>query len=464
MTEVDHGARNAYEERVSPSERARRARQRAAACEAAPRLASLGAVKRGTLAALTCAALIVARAAAAAQAAAPANDAFAAATPLAVGEEISGSNVDATAETGEPDPTGFAASETCANIAAGRELRHLGLVHVPARLLRPVHDRDLRRRHRLLQHRRRLHGRTRVPDPSRRQRPGPAVRRASGNNLAGTQVTFAATAGTVYHVDVTGHGGAQGSFYLQGLLRTGDKRRPRPTPRWISDASFASAVNALSAAPAVTSGPRRSGSFALALRRHPARHSNARSTAPRSPPATRRSPTTASRRAPRTCSAPARWRAALTDATPAVAALHDRHDAARDRPAQRPDRSARQPDGDLDQRRLRAQQPRASSPAASTACRRWPAAIPSPSASSARARTASTRRRWTMRRTSTRRRLNAAIQVTTGTACAAPTVSPSSSVGDRRRPARCCSSPTTTRAPAGACTSNTARRPPTGWK
>ena len=42
-----------------------------------------------------------------------------------------------------------------------------------------------------------------------------------GNNLAGTQVTFAATAGTVYHVDVTGHGGAQGSFYLQGLLRTG---------------------------------------------------------------------------------------------------------------------------------------------------------------------------------------------------------------------------------------------------
>ena len=55
----------------------------------------------------------------AAHAAAPANDAFASAAPLAVGEQVSGSNVDATVETGEPDPTGFAASDTCPDIATG---------------------------------------------------------------------------------------------------------------------------------------------------------------------------------------------------------------------------------------------------------------------------------------------------------------------------------------------------------
>ena len=39
-----------------------------------------------------------------AQAASPLNDNFAAATPLAVGDEISSLNVDATVETGEPEP------------------------------------------------------------------------------------------------------------------------------------------------------------------------------------------------------------------------------------------------------------------------------------------------------------------------------------------------------------------------
>lgn len=51
--------------------------------------------------------------------AAPANDAFSAAAPLTVGADVSSSNVDATVEAGEPDPTGFAASESCPNIAAG---------------------------------------------------------------------------------------------------------------------------------------------------------------------------------------------------------------------------------------------------------------------------------------------------------------------------------------------------------
>src|SRR4029077_11298188 len=52
-------------------------------------------------------------------AAAPPHDAFAAAAPLTVGTDVSSSNVDATVESGEPNPTGFAASESCPNIAAG---------------------------------------------------------------------------------------------------------------------------------------------------------------------------------------------------------------------------------------------------------------------------------------------------------------------------------------------------------
>ena len=56
---------------------------------------------------------------AAAIAAAPANDAFAAPVPLTVGSEISGSNVDATVETGEPNPTNSSQANTCLAITGG---------------------------------------------------------------------------------------------------------------------------------------------------------------------------------------------------------------------------------------------------------------------------------------------------------------------------------------------------------
>jgi hypothetical protein len=195
-----------------------------------------------------------------AQAAPPANDAFAAATPLALGEEVSSSNVDATVEAGEPDPTGFAASYACPNIAAGANCGTSAwytfqpsssgqytigtcdggtdVYSIVGVYTGPLGSLTL------------------VGASGQGQQCS-----ALGNNLAGTQVTFAATAGTVYHIDVTGHGGAQGSFYLTAYSGLA-KAPPSPDTAVDQRASFASAVNALSAG-LVTSGPRRSGSFAL---------------------------------------------------------------------------------------------------------------------------------------------------------------------------------------------------------
>ena len=183
----------------------------------------------------------------------------------------------------------------------------------------------------------------------------------------------------------------------------------------------------------MTSGPRRSRQLRPPSRR-PRRDVRMR---PRRRPVRRLrprpSPTTASLRAPRTVPCPrGGGRRGRPDARRRT--LHDRLDAARHRPAQRPDRAARQPDGDLASA-ARSATTAGSSPAVSTACRRWPAAIPRPSASSARARTASTRRRWTCGNVDPTP-LTAAIQVTTGTACAAPTVGSDPRPWCRRQPAR----------------------------
>jgi hypothetical protein len=215
---------------------------------------------RGILATLIVAASLL-LGAGVAQAAAPANDAFASATPLAVGAEVSSSNVDATVEAGEPDPTGFAASDTCPNVAAGASCGTsvwytfqpsssgeytIGTCDGGTDMYSIVG----------------VYTGAAIGSLALVGAKGQGQQcSALGNNLAGTQVTFAATAGTVYHVDVTGHGGAQGSFYLTAY--SGPAKSP-PSPDTAVDqrASLASAVNALSAG-LVTSGPRRSGSFAL---------------------------------------------------------------------------------------------------------------------------------------------------------------------------------------------------------
>jgi hypothetical protein len=197
----------------------------------------------------------------AALAAAPANDAFASAAPLAVGDQVSGSNVDATVETGEPDPTGFAVSETCPSIAGGVNCgTSVWYTFQPAssgQYTIGICDGGTDVYGIVGVYTGSLGSLTEVGASGQGQQCA-----SLGNNLAGTQLTFTATAGTVYHVDVTGHGGAQGSFYLRAY--SGPATAPTSPDTAVDQrASYANAVNALSVAPGVTSGPRRSGSFAL---------------------------------------------------------------------------------------------------------------------------------------------------------------------------------------------------------
>jgi hypothetical protein len=196
-----------------------------------------------------------------AQAAPPANDAFASAAPLALGAEVSSSNVEATVEVGEPDPTGFAASDTCANIAAGTNcgtsVWHTFQPSSSGQYTIGTCDGGTDVYSIVGVYTGATLGSLALVGAKGQGQQCSAL----GNNLAGTQVTFAATAGTVYHVDVTGHGGAQGSFYLTAYAGPA-KAPPSPDTAVDQRSSLASAVNALSAG-LVTSGPRRSGSFAL---------------------------------------------------------------------------------------------------------------------------------------------------------------------------------------------------------
>ena len=173
---------------------------------------------------------------------------------------LSASNVDATVETGEPDPTGFAASDTCADIAAGANCgTSVWYTFQPAssgQYTIGICDGGTDVYGIVGVYTGALGSLTQIGASGQGQQCA-----SIGNNLAGTQVTFAATAGTEYHVDVTGHGGAQGSFYLKAY--SGPAQAPTSPDTAVDQrASFASAVNALSAG-LVTSGPRRSGSFAL---------------------------------------------------------------------------------------------------------------------------------------------------------------------------------------------------------
>jgi hypothetical protein len=217
-------------------------------------------VRKGLLLALVSAfALLVGSGVA--QAAPPANDDFAAASPLAVGDEISAANLDATVEPGEPDPTGFSTSPSCPNLGAGAncgtsvwytfqpsstgeytietcdggtDLNTILGVYTGTAVgsLTQVGANDL------------------VPGC------------AGGYGEDGSRVTFAATGGTVYRVDLTGNDADQGSFYLRAYSGAA---QPRPQPETViaRRASVATALNTLGTGPGVVSGPRHSASFAL---------------------------------------------------------------------------------------------------------------------------------------------------------------------------------------------------------
>ena len=115
---------------------------------------------------------------------------------------------------------------------------------------------------------------------------------AGGRGEDGSRVTFAGTGGTVYRVDVTGYGADQGSYYLRAYAGPA-QARPQPDTAVVRRASLATALNTLETGPGSGSGQRQSASFALesvAGASFPSAHS---STGRHSPPARRRSPTTA---------------------------------------------------------------------------------------------------------------------------------------------------------------------------
>lgn len=202
----------------------------------------------------------VAYAPAAAPAAPPANDSFAAATPLVVGTDVSGTNVDATVESGEPNPTGFAASESCPNIAAGPSCGSSVwyTFQAPTTGQYTIGDCDGGTDVYSIVG---VYTGTTIGTAVQVAAMGQNQQCTSVNELAGTQVTFPATMGTVYHVDVTGHEGEQGSFYLRAYAGAA-KSPPSPDTAVVRRSSIAAELNARFSS-AVMSGPRRTGSFAL---------------------------------------------------------------------------------------------------------------------------------------------------------------------------------------------------------
>ncbi len=198
--------------------------------------------------------------AAGAQAAAPANDAFAAAQPLDVGQQISSANLDATAEVpGEPSPgvsltssgcfepdeaprcttsvwysfqpttTGEYTIETC---DGGTDIDSVLAAFSGATLstLAEVGSDD---------------------DEC-----------AGGGGDQGSQLSFTATGGTLYHVEVAGYQGREGSFYVRAYAGP-PMARPVPETAIDHEDSYAFAANTANRGVGILSGPRHSASFGL---------------------------------------------------------------------------------------------------------------------------------------------------------------------------------------------------------
>lgn len=195
-----------------------------------------------------------------AAAAPPANDPFAAATPLAVGQEIAASNIESTAEPGEPK---FGTSADCEAVTEGpqcsrsvwfafqaaqagkytietcdasNELDSVMAIYTGATLgtLTEVSAND--------------DGDFEL---------GPPCGGASNN--FGSRLTIEAEAGTVYRVEIVGFLGDQGNFYIRTYA--GDPQsRPQPDTEILRNSSY---IGALGYSRGEVSGPRRVGSFAL---------------------------------------------------------------------------------------------------------------------------------------------------------------------------------------------------------
>jgi hypothetical protein len=200
--------------------------------------------------------------AAAAQAAAPANDAFAAAQPLTVGEQISAANLEATAEVpGEPQPGVTVKSSGCSNPeAAARCTTSVWYAFEPATSGEyTVETCD---------------GGTDI-DSVLAVYSGATLTTltetgsdddgcAGGYGDQGSAVSFDATGGTLYHVEVAGYGGDEGSFYVRAYAGP-SVERPTPETSIDREDSYAFATN-VGEGPGVLSGPRHNASFGLLSR------------------------------------------------------------------------------------------------------------------------------------------------------------------------------------------------------
>jgi hypothetical protein len=198
----------------------------------------------------------------AAQAAPPANDDFSAAVPLAVGQEISASNLEATAETGEPDTAGAAKHVECAVPGGGPDCAssvwYLFAPAVSGEYTIETCDlgTDLATALGL------FNGAT-LQVASQVASSDDAGGCAGGLRDNGSRITFAATAGTVYHLAVVGFHGDQGSFYLRAYVGA---PRPRPGPDTgieREESSFVQGLLPTSLRAGVVSGPRHSAGFSL---------------------------------------------------------------------------------------------------------------------------------------------------------------------------------------------------------
>jgi hypothetical protein len=194
----------------------------------------------------------------AAQAAAPPNDNYAAATPLAVGQEVNATDLEATAEPGEQAPNlSFVANSACLAINegpdCGRSVWYLFQPSQSGEYTIETCDRG-------------SDSATAIAAYT-----GPTVGSAAlvgykdggssdcPSGVISSRLQLAATAGTAYHVEVAGIAGGEGSFYLRDYA---GPPRSRPLPDTASD-RYSSLLFGAGLGTGVVSGPRHSPSFAL---------------------------------------------------------------------------------------------------------------------------------------------------------------------------------------------------------
>ena len=198
-------------------------------------------------------------------AAAPSNDAFEAALPLAVGTETIGENVAATSEVGEPNPTGFGQASGCATISTtpncGTSVWYLFEPAASGEYTIETCDGGSDVVNILG-----VYTGTSVAaltEVTSADSSGKCPKLAGRVVGSGSQVSFMATAGTVYHLDVVGNDGLEGAFYLRAYGGA-PVARPQPDTAIVSGSSLASTRDTLNSTWGAVTGPRHSASFALA--------------------------------------------------------------------------------------------------------------------------------------------------------------------------------------------------------